>query len=177
MAFSTFVFDTLDVATRLGRYILQELFGWSGRGGALAATGATLALPLLFVLTAAAPAAGAKPTYLAFWTLFGASNQLLAALTLLGVSVWLRRAGRPTWYTLGPTAFVMAITVWALGKIALDGFTRFRGPDGAVLVSTLVNGVVACALLGLAALLVVETARAWSRPAQAAPGPEPIIQA
>ena len=30
MAFSTFVFDTLDVTTRLGRYILQELLGWQG---------------------------------------------------------------------------------------------------------------------------------------------------
>src|SRR4029453_5775188 len=30
MAFSTFVFDTLDVTTRLGRYILQELLGWRG---------------------------------------------------------------------------------------------------------------------------------------------------
>ena len=34
MAFSTFVFDTLDVATRLGRYILQELFDWRGRTSA-----------------------------------------------------------------------------------------------------------------------------------------------
>ena len=33
MAFSTFVFDTLDVTTRLGRYILQELLGWRGRAG------------------------------------------------------------------------------------------------------------------------------------------------
>jgi carbon starvation protein len=176
MAFSTFVFDTIDVATRLGRYILQELFGWSGRAGALAATAATLAIPLLFVLTAEPPPPGGRPTYMAYWTLFGASNQLLAALTLLGVSVWLRRTGRPTWFTLAPAAFVMTITVWALGKIALDGFTRFRGPEGVVVVSTLVNGVIACALLGLATLLVVETARAWSSP-PVDPGPEPIIPA
>ena len=77
MAFSTFVFDTLDVCTRLGRYILQELIGWRAPGGALLGTLATIALPLLFLLTAG------EGLWLQFWTLFGASNQLLAGLTLL----------------------------------------------------------------------------------------------
>src|SRR5829696_211855 len=49
MAFSTFVFDTLDVCTRLGRYIVQELFGWTSRFGAWAATLMTIALPVYFV--------------------------------------------------------------------------------------------------------------------------------
>ena len=34
MAFSTFIFDTLDVSTRLGRYILQELLGWQSKAAA-----------------------------------------------------------------------------------------------------------------------------------------------
>src|ERR1044072_2706265 len=45
MAFSTFVFDTLDVCTRLGRYIVQEVFGWEGRPGGLAGGGPTRTLP------------------------------------------------------------------------------------------------------------------------------------
>ena len=49
MAFSTFVFDTLDVSTRLGRYILQELLGWKGRAGAMAAT-ALMCFPPLAML-------------------------------------------------------------------------------------------------------------------------------
>ncbi len=49
MAFSTFVFDTLDVSTRLGRYIVQELLGWKGRAGALAATGLTVGVPGVFL--------------------------------------------------------------------------------------------------------------------------------
>jgi len=57
MAFSTFVFDTLDVSTRLGRYILQELFSWGDRRGALLATGLTTALPLALLLLA-----GRSPT-------------------------------------------------------------------------------------------------------------------
>ena len=43
MAFSTFVFDTLDVCMRLGRYIVQELFGIPGRVGAVIGTLATVA--------------------------------------------------------------------------------------------------------------------------------------
>src|SRR5687767_15113070 len=73
MAFSTFVFDTLDVSLRLGRYIIQELFGLKGRIGAIVGTLATVALPLLMTFIAK------SGSYLDFWTLFGASNQLLAA--------------------------------------------------------------------------------------------------
>jgi carbon starvation protein len=38
LAFATFIYDTLDVATRLGRYMLQELTGWQGRRGGILAT-------------------------------------------------------------------------------------------------------------------------------------------
>jgi carbon starvation protein len=85
MAFSTFVFDTLDVSTRLGRYILQELSGLPSRGAAVVATAATCAVPLAFLL-AAGPG-----SYMTFWTLFGTSNQLLASLSLLGITVWLKQ--------------------------------------------------------------------------------------
>src|ERR1044072_4915151 len=86
MAFSTFVFDTLDVCTRLGRYIMQELFNWKGRLGVAAGTLLTVAVPLYVLATTE------KGMYLKYWTLFGASNQLLAALTLLSVTVWLYQA-------------------------------------------------------------------------------------
>jgi carbon starvation protein len=160
MAFSTFVFDTLDVATRLGRYILQELFGWRSPA---AATAATLAVPMLFVLTAEPPGPGKLPAYMAYWTLFGASNQLLAALTLLGVTVWLKRTGRAFWFALAPTLFVMTITVWALAQIAWSGLATFLGDAGFAL-APLVNGVVSVTLLLLAGLLVIEALRAVGRP-------------
>ncbi|MCS6797240.1 MAG: carbon starvation protein A [Myxococcota bacterium] len=113
MAFSTFVFDTIDVAARLGRYVLQELFGWRSRASAVLATALTLAPPALaLALTETAP--GKPPAYTKFWTLFGTSNQLLAALTLLGVLVWLRAERRPSWFVALPCAFVLAMTLWAL---------------------------------------------------------------
>src|SRR5690606_33650794 len=64
MAFSTFVFDTLDVSTRLGRYLLQELVGMRGRISALCCTALTVAIPFGFM-------ALAQPgSYLQFWSLF-----------------------------------------------------------------------------------------------------------
>jgi carbon starvation protein len=144
MAFSTFVFDTLDVATRLGRYILQELTGRRGRGAAVVATALTAGVPLAILLAAG------KDSYRTFWTLFGTSNQLLAGLTLLGVSVWLKKTGRPCWFTVAPMLFMMTITVWSLiGQIG----TFFRG-------SSYANGFTAVLLLALATLLVFESSRA-----------------
>ena len=50
MAFTTFVYDTLDVCTRLGRYILQELTGLQGTFGRWFATALTAGAPLFFLL-------------------------------------------------------------------------------------------------------------------------------
>jgi carbon starvation protein len=159
MAFSTFVFDTLDVATRLGRYLLEELLGWKGRAGALLATGLTAGVPLLVLL------ATGRDGYRTFWLLFGTSNQLLAGLTLLGISVWLLKAGRRAWFTLAPMAFVLLITLWSL-VVQGCAFARAAFPDaGGVAWVPLVNLLVA-GLLGLLALFLLgEARRALKRPA------------
>ena len=108
LAFSTFVYDTLDVCTRLARYILQELLGWKTLVGAFAATFITLLLPFAFLMLTK------EKGYLVAWPIFGTSNQLLASLTLLAVSVWLIRTGRNAIYTLIPMAFMMVVTLWSL---------------------------------------------------------------
>jgi carbon starvation protein len=55
------------------------------------------------------------------WPLFGSANQLLAALTLIAVSVWLHRAGKKTWFTIVPAAVMIATTIAALGyKLVTD---------------------------------------------------------
>jgi carbon starvation protein len=142
MAFSTFVFDTIDVSARLGRYLLQELFGWKGLAGAAAATVLTLAPALAFV------AASGRGSWVRFWTLFGASNQLLAALTLLVLTLWLRRQGKRSFYTFVPMLFVAAITIWALAAIAANGFASAAALDVAFW-----NGTSAAVLLVLALVL------------------------
>jgi carbon starvation protein len=160
MAFSTFVFDTLDVATRLGRYILQELFDWRTRAAGALATLATVGVPLFFILSAEAPRPGKPPAYMAFWTLFGTSNQLLAGLTLLGITVWLKRQGRPFWFTLAPMVFVLGITLWAL---AIQAGRAFRDA-GSGLSPTTVNGAVCLLLMALTGLLAFEALRAVAKP-------------
>jgi carbon starvation protein len=108
LAFSSFVFDTLDVCTRLGRYVFQEITGLSGKLGGALATACTLTLPALYLWFS-------KPgSFMTFWTIFGTSNQLLAALTLVGVSVWLWRTGRPVWFAVIPAAFMLVTTGVAL---------------------------------------------------------------
>lgn len=166
MVFSTFVFDTLDVCTRLGRYLLQELFGWRGRAGAMAATLLTIGVPALLLSSAG------TGMWIRFWTLFGASNQLLAALTLLAISVWLKRSGKPVLFTFLPMLFVLTITLWALCKLAWANFVVARqAADGALLAG--VNSAAASALILLAAYLAWSALSALSRdrrPARAVAG-------
>jgi carbon starvation protein len=159
MAFSTFVFDTLDVSTRLGRYVVQELLGWSGRAGAVLAAAVTVLPPAVLVVTSR------EDSYRVFWTLFGTSNQLLAALTLLAVSVWLHRSGRRYWFTLVPMLFVMTVTLWAL-ILQASAVAGVLVSGAAPAAADVLNALVALALFGLAGLLIAEGGRALvARPA------------
>jgi len=149
MALSTFIFDTLDSATRLGRYILQELVRRDDRITGVIATALTVGVPLGFLLMAD------KGSYRLFWTLFGTSNQLLAALSLLAICVWLRRMGKPIWFTLVPMLLVMAVTLVSL-VLQLGQLT-----DATVGSAAWINGLVSLVLLGLALVLVGYAIRAW----------------
>jgi carbon starvation protein len=164
MAFSTFVFDTLDVSTRLGRYIIQELTGWSDRRGAILGTALTTLVPLALLLAAG------EGAYRHFWVLFGTSNQLLAALSLLGISVWLRSTGRKSLFTLIPMAFVLTVTVWSLAVQLWSAVATFRS-SGFRVALPVMNGAVSLLLMLLAAVLVVEAARAIARQSQVGPKP------
>jgi carbon starvation protein len=144
MAFSTFVFDTLDVCTRLGRYIIQELFGWKGTMGIAGGTLLTIAVPYYVMATAD------QGMYLKFWTLFGASNQLLAGLTLLSITLWLYHARKRIAFTLVPMIFILVITLWALAEITIANFRTTQGLD-----VQLINGLAAGALIALALYLAV----------------------
>jgi carbon starvation protein len=163
-AFTTFVYDTLDVCTRLGRYIVQELTGLTGKAGAWLGTVLTAGVPMLFLLRPQLDGNGnAVPVWKTFWSLFGASNQLLAALTLLGVTVWLWRTRRAAWVWLVtglPTAFMYAMSTWALATMTLP---RFRSNAGFTLPADPVPwaGLV---LLVLALVMLVEAIRVIALP-------------
>jgi carbon starvation protein len=172
MAFSTFVYDTLDVCTRLGRYIIQELTGWRDAKGKWLATGLTAGVPLFFLLRPADFVDGKRvPIWQTFWSLFGASNQLLAALTLLGVTVWLWRTRGATWVWLVtglPTVWMYTMSLWALTSIVRDKFAKGNGADPVAWI-----GIV---LVSLAVLMLIEACRILlgARPTPPAPAPEPV---
>jgi len=145
MAFSTFVYDTLDVCTRLGRFIIQELTGLQGPAGRWLGTIVTTGAPMFFVFQSSTNAAGQRiPIWRTFWDLFGASNQLLAAISLLGVTVWLWRTRQAiwVWFVTGiPMVLMSIMSIWALvmmiQKHFKDGLTANPVPWIAVLLVAL----------------------------------------
>lgn len=106
-----FLITTLDSAVRLNRYLFEELWRtifarpplfmqkfWFNSG---------LSVALMFLL--------AKTNgYKLIWPLFGSTNQLLAALTLIAITVWLHIAGKKNWYTLIPALVMMVTTIGSL---------------------------------------------------------------
>jgi carbon starvation protein len=155
LAFSTFVYDTLDVSTRLSRYILQELLGIHSRTGAILATAASLVLPFIFLMLTR------EKGYLVAWPIFGTSNQLLASLTLLTLAVWLHRTGRNAWIALLPMAFMMIMTFWSLW-LQISAFARALhalSQGGTLTPDNLISGLVGVLLLVLSLWLLVEAVR------------------
>ncbi len=142
MAFTTFVYDTLDVCTRLGRYIVQELTGMKGNAGRIIPTLLIGGIPLILMsISLTDPSGNPIPIWSLFWKTFGASNQLLAALALVGVTVWLQRTAknRKAWIvTLLPAIFMFIMSIWAL----ISTFTSYTIVDGAFTMAIGANVVV-----------------------------------
>ncbi len=115
LAFATFVYDTLDVATRLGRYIFEELTGLKNKWSPYVAGLVTLVFPMWFLTKKFTDAAGNPvPGWKMFWTVFGSSNQLLAAMVLFGLSVWLFKLRMKFRVALIPSIFMTLIAVASL---------------------------------------------------------------
>jgi carbon starvation protein len=131
MAFTTFVYDTLDICTRLGRYIIEELTGWKNLKGKLIGTVLTTVVPIFFIFQTMVDAKGnVIPAWRLFWNTFGASNQLLAALSLIGITVWLlnTRKGSKVWLvSFIPAALMFVMSNWALVAAVLDGWVGGKG--------------------------------------------------
>jgi len=134
LAVSAFMLTSLDTATRLARFIWQELALpasteavdadkladaqaakpalWKrAMGNRWIATGGVVILSGIMVFTGSG---------LQVWPVFGASNQLLAALTLIVVFLWLLRTRRKTLFALIPAVFMMTISIWSLVILVID---------------------------------------------------------
>ncbi len=113
---SAFCLTSLDTATRLARYMFQEF--WLKPGETYKdVTGikATLCNPLVATAITVVLGVGLGMTgYSKIWPLFGAANQLLAALALLTVCAWLGNIGRNNKMFYIPMGFMLVVTLFSL---------------------------------------------------------------
>ncbi|MFD3158504.1 carbon starvation protein A [Haloimpatiens sp. FM7330] len=118
LAISAFALTSLDTATRLARFIFQELFESSKQGKE--AQPKPNILTNRFVATGITVVLGGALTFKGWtkiWPLFGSANQLLAALALLSLAVWLKRSGKEHRMATIPMVFMFAVTLFALGLL------------------------------------------------------------
>lgn len=119
-----FAATSLDTGARIQRLVLAELgeaYGVKPMSNRFVAGGLGIGAALLLAVTQGGGQGG-----LALWPLFGTTNQLVAGVTLLVVSIWLKQQGRPTIYTLAPMIAVAAVTAWAMIGNLLDYYANFE---------------------------------------------------
>ena len=167
LAVSAFCLTALDTATRLARYMFQEF--WMKPGENIKdMTGARKVLTNPYVSTAITVVLGVAlgmTGYAKIWALFGAANQLLAALGLLAVAAWLGKIGRNNKMFYFPMAFMLIVTLTSLVftiKAQIGLITT-----GADVTWGVIRAVIAVLLIILAIDLVIEGVKALSKQAKA----------
>lgn len=139
---SAFALTTLDTCTRLARYAVQEYFEErSGRPAQVLASNRFAGTGLVVLLSGALVLSG---EFSALWPIFGSANQLLGALALLAVSVWLVKKEISPTFTLVPMVFMFAVTLSSLALFAWDNFAD----------QSYVLGIIATFLFALAIVLI-----------------------
>ncbi|KUO62602.1 MAG: carbon starvation protein CstA [Gracilibacter sp. BRH_c7a] len=141
---SAFALTTLDTATRLGRYVFQEFFekvsATEGESKSIAANPYVAT-----IVTVVISGWLALTSWSAIWPIFGSANQLLAALALLAVSVWLAKLGKDNRFVKYPMYFMFAVTLCSLVILSYKNF----------LAANWVLAVIAVLLFILAIILAV----------------------
>ncbi|MFT4901362.1 MAG: carbon starvation protein [Lentimonas sp.] len=115
LAVSTFLLTTLDTCTRLTRFLLEELFDWRSAASRYLGTLLVLGLPALAAFgTYTTPAGVVLPVWQAIWPLFGATNQMLAALALITFVVFLRHRRVAYGFVILPAALMVLMPMAGL---------------------------------------------------------------
>ena len=146
-----FVVTTLDTAVRLNRYLFEEL--WMTLFGLKMPSfmkhiwfNSALAVVLMFIMCY-------FNAFEKIWPMFGSGNQLLAALVLLVVSMWLLGRGRQAWFAVLPAIFMTTTTLGALVYLL---FTEYLPKRNLPLLITDI------ALICMAAVMVVLAIHAFA---------------
>jgi carbon starvation protein len=121
LAVSTFLLTTLDTCTRLTRFLVEELFDWRGAGSRYIGTLLVLALPAVAAFGSfTAPDGTVIPVWKAIWPLFGATNQLLAALALITFVVFLKHRRIAFAFALVPAIAMSIMPILALVMMVIQ---------------------------------------------------------
>jgi carbon starvation protein len=149
LAVSAFALTSLDTATRLARFAMQEFFTKKGVGENQQPFMAKNRYVVTFVSVSFAALLVFSGQGLKIWPIFGSANQLLAALALLSVSVWLSRKGQRALFVKIPMVIMFIITLSALGVMVYHN----------ILNNNYMLAAIALALFILAVFLAVEARR------------------
>ena len=157
LAVSAFCLTSLDTATRLARYMFQEFWLEPGQtykdatGFKKVVTNPYVATIITVVLGIALGMTG----YAKIWAVFGAANQLLAALGLLAVAAWLGTMGKNNKMFLFPMAFMLIVTIVSLCQTILTNFNTAMAGTGETMWCWIRAGI-GTLLVILAIVLAVE---------------------
>ena len=153
MCVSALAMTTIDAVTRIGRMSLQEFFAPSeGESKGFFASIITNTF-VSTVITLALAYALCLAGYASIWPLFGAANQLLSALVLTALAVFLRVTGRKGWMLYVPMTFMFVVTMSALIISVYNIFVKLSAGSFVMMVDGL-QLVIALALMTLAVLVV-----------------------
>lgn len=153
MCVSALALTSVDAVARIGRMSLQELFTPSEGEEKNAVQKLFTNTVFSTVLTLLGGYALCIAGYMSIWPLFGSANQLLSALVLTGLAVFLKSTGRKGWMLYGPMAIMFVVTMTAL----IEQIIKIFGAISAGKFVLMVHGlqlVVAVALIVLALLVV-----------------------
>ena len=153
MCVSALALTSVDAVARIGRMSLQELFTPSEGEEKNAVQKLFTNTVFSTVLTLLGGYALCIAGYMSIWPLFGSANQLLSALVLTGLAVFLKSTGRKGWMLYGPMAIMFVVTMTALIEQIIKIFGAISTGNFVLMVHGL-QLVVAVALIVLALLVV-----------------------
>lgn len=163
LAVSVFALTSLDSAARLARYLLAELFVPEGKTGD-SLTGAAKFFSAPPVATLIVVVIGCGIGFLGLspiWEVFGAANQLLAAIAMLAVTCWLGRIGKNNKMFYFPMGFLFIATFWYLLTTIIKKFSLVS--NGSAAWGDWFQIVWSAALIVLAVFFAVEGIRSSKR--------------
>ena len=153
MCVSALALTSVDAVAHIGRMSLQELFTPSEGEEKNAVQKLFTNTVFSTVLTLLGGYALCIAGYMSIWPLFGSANQLLSALVLTGLAVFLKSTGRKGWMLYGPMAIMFVVTMTALIEQIIKIFGAISAGNFVLMVHGL-QLVVAVALIVLALLVV-----------------------